>query len=133
MRGRVRRVHSNPPGTRMVRRLAADAVGMAVLALPLWTGPHPAWLPGALSGSAGLRARGERPRSRAAKQRDELAPLQVIELHSVPASQAGLQDIELARISQQASCQTSQPERQLRSSDELASERPLDDGQRQFP
>jgi hypothetical protein len=44
-----------------------------------------------------------------------------------------LQDIELARISQQVSCQTSQPERQLRSSDEVASERPDDNGQRQFP
>jgi len=44
-----------------------------------------------------------------------------------------LQDIELARISQPASCQTSQPERQLGSSDELASERPDDNGQRQFP
>jgi hypothetical protein len=40
-----------------------------------------------------------------------------------------LQDIELARISQQASCQTSQPERQLRSSDELATERLDDNGQ----
>src|SRR5262249_2802246 len=51
---------------------------MAVLALPLWTGPHPAWLPRALSGSAGLRARGERPTSsRAAEQRDERAALHV--------------------------------------------------------
>src|SRR5262245_20974853 len=38
--------------------------------------PHPLGL---------LRARRERPRSRAAEQRDELAPLQVIELHSVPS------------------------------------------------
>src|SRR5262249_22983580 len=32
-----------------------------------------------------LRARRERPRGRTAEQRDELAPLQVIELHSVPS------------------------------------------------
>ncbi len=31
-----------------------------------------------------LRARRERPRRRAAEQRDELAPFQLIELHSVP-------------------------------------------------
>jgi hypothetical protein len=37
----------------------------------------------------------------AAEQRDELASFQLIELHSVPgAARAGLQDIELARISQ---------------------------------
>src|SRR5262249_52897634 len=34
-----------------------------------------------------LRARREWPRSRAAEQRDELAAFQLIELHSVPASQ----------------------------------------------
>jgi hypothetical protein len=34
-----------------------------------------------------LRARRERPRRRATEQRDELAPFQLIELHSVPASQ----------------------------------------------
>jgi len=35
-----------------------------------------------------LRARGERPSGRrAAEERDELAPFQSIELHSVPASQ----------------------------------------------
>jgi hypothetical protein len=35
-----------------------------------------------------LRARRERPRSRrAAEQRDELAPFQLIELHPLPASQ----------------------------------------------
>jgi hypothetical protein len=33
-----------------------------------------------------LRARYERPRRRAAEQRDELATLQLIELHSVPAA-----------------------------------------------
>src|SRR5215469_10718930 len=32
-----------------------------------------------------MRARCERPRDRTAEQRDELAPLQVIELHSVPS------------------------------------------------
>jgi hypothetical protein len=37
----------------------------------------------------------------AAEQRDELATPQLIELHSIPASQAGLQDTELARISQE--------------------------------
>src|SRR5262249_62022511 len=47
-----------------------------------------------------LRAYRERPCRRAAEQRDELAPFQRIELHSVPASQGGLQDIKLARRSQ---------------------------------
>ncbi len=38
----------------------------------------------------------------AAEQRDELAAFQLIELHSVPcAARAGLQNIELARISQE--------------------------------
>jgi hypothetical protein len=40
---------------------------------------------------------------RGAEQRDELAPFQLIELHSIPASRAGLQNIELARISQRVS------------------------------
>jgi hypothetical protein len=48
-----------------------------------------------------LRARRERPRGcRAAEQGDEIASLQLIELHSVPHSQGRLQDIELAGISQ---------------------------------
>ena len=48
-----------------------------------------------------LRTRRERPRRRrAAEQRDELAPFQFIELHSVPASQPGSQDIELQAVSQ---------------------------------
>ena len=48
----------------------------------------------------GLRPRYERPRSRcAAEKRDELAPFQLIELHSVPARSA-LNDIELAGTSQ---------------------------------
>jgi hypothetical protein len=34
-----------------------------------------------------LRPRGERPRCRAAEQRDEVASFQLIELHSIPASQ----------------------------------------------
>ena len=34
-----------------------------------------------------LRTGGERPRCRAAEQRDELAPFYLIELHSVPVSQ----------------------------------------------
>jgi hypothetical protein len=34
-------------------------------------------------------------------QRDELAPFQLLELHSVPASEVGLQDIELAMVSQE--------------------------------
>ena len=83
-----------------------------------------------------LRARHERPRGRAAEQRDELAPFYLIELHPVPASEAGLQDIESARISQGGFSQhwrTSQPERQLRFADELASERPDDNCQRQLP
>jgi hypothetical protein len=43
---------------------------------------------------SGCRAAGE--------QRDELASFQLIELHSVPcAARAGLQNIELARISQE--------------------------------
>jgi hypothetical protein len=37
-----------------------------------------------------LRARRERPRGRAAEQRDEFAALYLIELHSVPASQGGI-------------------------------------------
>jgi hypothetical protein len=51
-----------------------------------------------------LRPRRERPRrSRAAEQGDELAPFQLIELQFGPPSKAGagLQDIELARVSQQ--------------------------------
>ena len=48
-----------------------------------------------------LRVRRERPSRRAAEQRDELAPFQLVELHSMPASQAGLQDIELAGVSQE--------------------------------
>jgi hypothetical protein len=49
-----------------------------------------------------LRARRERPCGCcAAEQRDELASFQVIEFHSVPCTaRAGLQDTELARISQ---------------------------------
>jgi hypothetical protein len=41
----------------------------------------------------------EQPRRRAAEQRDELAPFQLIELHSAPAS-AALHDSELGGISQ---------------------------------
>jgi hypothetical protein len=48
-----------------------------------------------------LRARRTRPRRRAAEQRDELAAFQLIELQSVPPARAGLEDIELARISQE--------------------------------
>ena len=51
-----------------------------------------------------LRARRERPRHHgAAEQRDEFAPSQLIEGHSVPSARAGHQDIELARISQEIS------------------------------
>src|SRR5438128_295912 len=51
-----------------------------------------------------LRARGERPRGgRAAEQRNELPPLQLVGLHSVPASQGRRQDIELATSSQRVS------------------------------
>jgi hypothetical protein len=34
-----------------------------------------------------LRPRRKRPRSRAAEQRDEIAALRLIKLHSIPASQ----------------------------------------------
>jgi hypothetical protein len=51
-----------------------------------------------------LRPSRQRPRGRrAAKQSDELTPFQLIELHSVPASRAKLQDIELAKNSQRVS------------------------------
>jgi hypothetical protein len=51
-----------------------------------------------------LRARRKRPgRSRAAEQRDELASLQLIELHLIPPARAALQDIEWAGISQRVS------------------------------
>ncbi len=36
----------------------------------------------------------------AAAPRDELASFQLIKVHSIPASQGGLKDIELARIGQ---------------------------------
>jgi hypothetical protein len=49
-----------------------------------------------------LRACREWPRRRAAEQRDELAPPQLIALHSVPSRQGqALQDIELADVSQE--------------------------------
>jgi hypothetical protein len=50
-----------------------------------------------------LRARRERPRGgRAAEQRDKIAPFQSIKLHAVPRQPGvGMQDIELARISQE--------------------------------
>jgi hypothetical protein len=49
-----------------------------------------------------LRARRERPRGcRAAEQRYERAAFQLVELHSMPASQ--LQHIELGRVSQELS------------------------------
>jgi hypothetical protein len=40
---------------------------------------------------------------RAAKKRDELAPSQFIELHSIPPAKAALQDIEWAGIGQRVS------------------------------
>ena len=45
-------------------------------------------------------AKRERPRSRAAQQRDEVAPSQWIELHSVPAAKPDCKNIESAGISQ---------------------------------
>jgi hypothetical protein len=57
--------------------------------------PHPLAL---------LRACREWPRGgRAAEQRDEFPSLQLIGLHSVPASQGRRQDIELATSSQRVS------------------------------
>jgi hypothetical protein len=54
-------------------------------------------------------ARGERPRGcSAAEQRHELAALQLIELHSIPA-RAELQHIELARISQEVTATRVRP------------------------
>jgi len=48
-----------------------------------------------------LRARLERPGGgSSADKRDEFPSLQLIKLHLVPAARAGLQDIELGRISQ---------------------------------
>src|SRR5258708_38581339 len=50
-----------------------------------------------------LEARCERPRGhRAAEKRDEFAPFQLIELHSIPASQGRGAGIELQAISQRA-------------------------------
>jgi hypothetical protein len=50
-----------------------------------------------------LCARRNRPRDRrAAKQRDELAPSQFVELHSVPTARVELQVIEFAIVSQRA-------------------------------
>jgi hypothetical protein len=46
--------------------------------------------PDAIDFRSRLRARRERPRRRTAEQRDELAAFQLIELHSIPANQAGL-------------------------------------------
>ena len=49
-----------------------------------------------------LRARRERPRRRrAAEQRDEIAAFQLVELHSISASQPRMQDIESAMVSQE--------------------------------
>ena len=49
-----------------------------------------------------LRARPERPDRHAAEHRDELAPLQLIESRPAPnEAKAGLQNIELAQISQE--------------------------------
>jgi hypothetical protein len=48
-----------------------------------------------------LRPRRERPCRRAADERDELAASQLIEFHSILASQVGLQDNELVGISQE--------------------------------
>jgi hypothetical protein len=52
-----------------------------------------------------LRARRERPSCRrAAEQRDELPPFQLIEMHLDPLpAKAGLQDIKLAGVSQRVS------------------------------
>ena len=54
-----------------------------------------------------LRARRERPRHRrAAKQRDEIAPFHLVELHSVPVPG---QHIGLARISQEVTATRARP------------------------
>ena len=53
------------------------------------------------SNGRGFRhTQGHHYRRRSAEQRDEIATLQMIELHSVPAGQGRMQDIELARSSQ---------------------------------
>jgi len=69
---------------------------------------------------------------RAAQQRDELAPSQSIELHFGPRQPgpriAGYRIGEDQSAGFSQPCRTSQPEHQLRSSDELASERPENDG-----
>jgi len=46
--------------------------------------------------NAGLPARRERPRGRAAEQRDERASFQLIELHSFPASQGRIAGYRIA-------------------------------------
>jgi len=43
------------------------------------------------------------------EQRDELSPSQLVELHSIPSSQAALQDIEWAGISQRVSNRLPKP------------------------
>jgi hypothetical protein len=50
-----------------------------------------------------LRARRERPRRRAAEQRDELAPFQLIELHRTPASQGRIADLTMKSSLEQRS------------------------------
>jgi hypothetical protein len=59
-----------------------------------------------------LRAHRKRPRSsRSAEKRDALAAFQLIEVHRVTASQvAKLQDIELARISQEVTATSKAPQ-----------------------
>jgi len=47
--------------------------------------------------NAGLPARRERPRGRAAEQRDERASFQLIELHSFPASQGRIAGYRIGR------------------------------------
>ena len=55
-------------------------------------------------------ARRDRPRRRAADKRDEVAPFQLIKLHSSPPARAALQDIEAShKAAPPPSCHQTSP------------------------